>query len=298
MTSGSNGQLFGGDWTEQKLGILEEYLNAYTTALKKTSFRLVYIDAFAGSGKIALTNQTNKDSASLFEVKEEYERFIDGSAIRAINVDNKQFDVLVFVDIDSKNVDQLAKLKEDHPDRQILVRKSDANTYLLERDLNNSEWRGVLFLDPFGTQVSWTTIEHVANLEALDMWILFPTFALSRLLPTDREPDDINPGLVRLLNRVYGGEYWRPLYGTNESAELSGLGDGTMKRAKGTEGFSKIYKDRLESLFGDRFLNESKELKHPNGATLFELMFCVGNPSHRAISTAKNIAKHIIIRKF
>lgn len=41
---------FGGNWTEQKLGILEAYLDSYTTALKNHGFRLVYIDAFAGSG--------------------------------------------------------------------------------------------------------------------------------------------------------------------------------------------------------------------------------------------------------
>jgi hypothetical protein len=31
-------QLFGGSWTERKLGILAAYLKAYNTALKKTSF--------------------------------------------------------------------------------------------------------------------------------------------------------------------------------------------------------------------------------------------------------------------
>ena len=43
---------FGGPWTTEKLGILEEYLDSYTTALKHQPFRLVYIDAFAGSGEI------------------------------------------------------------------------------------------------------------------------------------------------------------------------------------------------------------------------------------------------------
>lgn len=41
---------FGGDWTETKLAILQKYLAAYTTALKRTSFRKAYIDAFAGTG--------------------------------------------------------------------------------------------------------------------------------------------------------------------------------------------------------------------------------------------------------
>ena len=43
-------QLFGGDWTEQKLGALDDYLRAYVKALSKTSFDRVYIDAFAGTG--------------------------------------------------------------------------------------------------------------------------------------------------------------------------------------------------------------------------------------------------------
>ena len=43
-------QMFGGDWTEEKLDMLRKYLRAYTTALKRQPFGLMYIDAFAGSG--------------------------------------------------------------------------------------------------------------------------------------------------------------------------------------------------------------------------------------------------------
>ena len=35
-----------------------------------------------------------------------------------------------------------------------------------------SQWRGVLFLDPFATQVKWSTIERIAGFNALDTWIL------------------------------------------------------------------------------------------------------------------------------
>ena len=48
---------FGGDWTRDKLRMVERYLNAYTTVFKnKDDFRLMYIDAFAGSGIINLKN--------------------------------------------------------------------------------------------------------------------------------------------------------------------------------------------------------------------------------------------------
>ena len=41
---------FGGPWTEEKLDRVTQYLHAYTTALKKQPFQLMYIDAFAGTG--------------------------------------------------------------------------------------------------------------------------------------------------------------------------------------------------------------------------------------------------------
>jgi three-Cys-motif partner protein len=50
LTNDSKEHRFGGDWTETKLAILQKYLAAYTTALKGTSFRKGYIDAFAGTG--------------------------------------------------------------------------------------------------------------------------------------------------------------------------------------------------------------------------------------------------------
>ena len=43
---------FGGSWTEDKLNRLSRYLRAYTTALKKQRFRLLYVDAFAGTGTV------------------------------------------------------------------------------------------------------------------------------------------------------------------------------------------------------------------------------------------------------
>ena len=41
---------FGGSWTEQKLGIIYSYLDAYTTVMKNQTFHLTYVDAFAGDG--------------------------------------------------------------------------------------------------------------------------------------------------------------------------------------------------------------------------------------------------------
>ena len=44
------GSLFGGNWTAEKLDMLDAYLRAYRKALKNKPLELLYIDAFAGSG--------------------------------------------------------------------------------------------------------------------------------------------------------------------------------------------------------------------------------------------------------
>ena len=61
MTSGNLNQ-FGGPWTAEKLQILEGYLNAYTTALKKQDFRLIYVDAFAGAGYVDISSHEAAES--------------------------------------------------------------------------------------------------------------------------------------------------------------------------------------------------------------------------------------------
>lgn len=55
---------FGGPWTTEKLSILEIYLNSYTTALKSQPFRLVYIDAFAGSASCDSWESTRSTTGS------------------------------------------------------------------------------------------------------------------------------------------------------------------------------------------------------------------------------------------
>lgn len=46
--------------------------------------------------------------------------------------------------------------------------------------------RAVVFLDPFGMQVEWRTIERIGQTKAIDLWILFPLgVAVNRFLTKD-----------------------------------------------------------------------------------------------------------------
>src|SRR5881227_2645474 len=78
---------FGGDWTTTKLQILERYLEAYTTALKKQPFKTAYIDAFAGTGYRNL-RQTNEDPTLQFPdlAEEAPQSLLEGSARVALRV--------------------------------------------------------------------------------------------------------------------------------------------------------------------------------------------------------------------
>lgn len=274
---------FGGPWTEEKLSILKSYLDAYTTVLKNTKFHLIYVDAFAGTGKIELP-----------EDDEGKKEFIDGSAKIAVDIDNKPFDEHLFIEIDKDRCLQLKSLKESNPLKNIQIRNQDANNFLQSWRVLQS-WRGVLFLDPFATEVDWATIEKIASFEILDTWILFPTSAISRMLPRDREPDSISSGLANSLDRIYGGDDWRGLYKDKPQMDLFGFGDEEQYRQEGVDGLIKIYKNKLAKLFGDRFLKESRTLRNPDkNVPLFEFMFCVGSTSPNGIAIAKRIAKHII----
>ena len=268
---------YGGQWTLEKLDILERYLDTYTTALKKQSFKLLYMDAFAGAGYVELGRGEDAE-------------FISGSAQRALNVQDKPFDELIFVEKDPGRCAELENLKNEFPGRTIRIENSDANEFLRDLRRNWLDWRGVLFLDPFATQVHWKTIETIAGFEALDSWILFPTSAVARMLPKSKRPEDIEEKWADRLTSVFGNESWRRLY--QQSSQASLFGDTDMERTEGVAGLLSIYKQNLRELFGNRFLHESRTLRNSRNSPLFEFIFCVGNPA--GIGLAQRIARHIL----
>ena len=271
---------FGGPWTEKKLAILESYLDTYTTALKDQRFNLWYIDAFAGAGRVELPDDDQNDMR----------HFVSGSAERAINIGGKPFDNLVFVEQDPERCAELENLQGKHGDRNIVIENSDANAYLSNLDDDWRGRRGVLFLDPFATQVNWSTLERVASFQALDTWILFPVLAILRMLPQSRVPDEIDEAWVARLNMVFGDDSWRNLYQERRQPDL--FVAKAYEREPGIEGLLGIYKGKILDLFGNRFLQQSRTLRNSKNSALFEFMFCAGHPAGARI--AKDIAGHIL----
>ncbi len=143
-------QLFGGDWTEEKLRVLDRYLHAYAQALKNKSFELLYIDAFAGTGyreqRIVASTTTIFDEVAA----DNSQQFLDGSAKIALRCE-PSFHRYVFVEMRKGKVAELEQLKLAFPSKapRIQVICSDANEAVTELCAGMTpNQRGVLFLDP------------------------------------------------------------------------------------------------------------------------------------------------------
>jgi len=205
---------YGGDWTERKLKILRKYLSAYTKALKNMPFKLLYIDAFAGTGMVELETNDSPDA----------QKFIEGSARIAANVGDKPFDKLIFIEQNRRRCKKLEELKGELSHRNMEIQNTDANAYLEkfcgQWSATHSGWRGVLFLDPFATQVEWKTVQAVADTNALDTWILFPVSSISRMLPRNKMPQDVDAKWAAKLTRVFGDESWKSFYHPNPQLSL------------------------------------------------------------------------------
>ena len=183
-------------------------------------------------------------------------------------------------------------IRTEFPNRDIEVANADANRFLGDFKTDWRQWRGVLFLDPFATEVSWSTIETIANFNALDMWVLFPTQAIARIMPTNQRPEDIDSRWADRLNHIYGDSSWKMLYQTNPQGHL--FEPPGHQRNKGIQGLTNVYKNKLEALFGSRFLRKSRLLMNSQKSVLFEFLFCVGN--EKGIGPAKRAANHILDR--
>ena len=174
------GHQFGGDWTSRKLEILKGYLKSYTTALKDkptaaNPFRKAFIDAFAGTGyRDARRDESKAPSAQNLLFPDfsgnEPQSLLDGSARLALQI-TPRFDRYIFIERNRERCAELEELKREFPDlaMDIDVRQGDANLQI--QDLCSKDWssrRAVLFLDPYGMQVEWQTIEAIAGTKAID----------------------------------------------------------------------------------------------------------------------------------
>lgn len=288
---------FGGSWTDDKLTRIRKYLAAYTTIFQSNErarhFRTTYLDAFAGTG--TRTDSAPSDDAldgSLFDVAADAdaESLKKGSARIALEVE-PQFDRYIFVEQNAKRVAELESLDKKFPGRDIRVERAEANSFIrawcAETDWKRN--RAVVFLDPYGMQVDWTTVEAIASTKAIDVWWLFPLgVAVSRLLKKKQLPP---ARFAQALTRIFGTEKWKSaFYHSSEEATLFGP-ETTIKKTADFEELGSFVVGRLRSVFAGVASNPL-ELRNSKDVPIYLLCFAAGNK--KGAPTAVEIAEHVL----
>ena len=283
-------QRFGGDWTNEKLERVRKYLAAYTTIMSNQPFRFAYIDAFAGTGYRTIKQEEGQEDLPFPDL----DSFLDGSARIALQVEPR-FSRYIFVEQSESRFAELQKLKEDFPQLQndIILVNTDANSYLQDLCLNYS-WktnRAVLFLDPFGMQVTWDTIVAIANTKAIDLWYLFPLgVAVNRMLTKSGQ---IRAVWRDRLNKLFGDEGWYDaFYRAVKTPSLFGEEE-VIQKIGNFELIEQYFVERLKTVFAGVADNPLPLLNSHNNP-LYLLCFASGNP--KGAKTAIKIAQDILRR--
>ena len=284
---------FGGDWTTQKLEVVKKYLSAYTTALKKQPFKTAYIDAFAGTGYRERKDELQPGELLFPDLAlPEPQQFLDGSARIALQTEPR-FHKYIFVERNPERCAQLEEWKVEFPAlaQDIEIRNEEANSYM--QDLRKRGWglhRAVMFLDPFGMQVEWASLEVIAETEAIDLWVLFPLgIGVNRLLKRDA---NIKASWRKRLDVLLGTTDWfDAFYTTKPTRTILGEEQEETVKTASTEVIGKFFLDRLKTVFAAVAPNP-RVLTNSKNCPLYLLCFAVGNPKGATI--AVKIAKHIL----
>jgi three-Cys-motif partner protein len=283
---------FGGEWTEVKLSRLREYLTTYrtifSTNIRAQYFRTWYVDAFAGTG----SRVTESEPTDIGETEGEFDRrkYADGSAKIALGLESP-FHRYLFIEKSKIRCDELQRaILKEHPQLvpRCEFRQEDANNAICAW-CNERDWtkeRAVVFLDPYGLQVEWSTIQALAQTRSVDLWYLFP-LNMARLLRHDRQIDETWQQRLDLLfgtpdwrSRFYKKQIERDLFGSFES----------IQRDVTIENIQEFIKERLETCFPA--VAKGLVLRNSRSSPLFSLCFAAANEKGAPI--ALRIAKSIL----
>ncbi len=289
---------FGSDSTDLKLSVLEQYLKAYATALRGQFRELWYIDAFAGTGNRTIVHEGVEGGifADFVPSRVEQKR---GSARIALGI-QPAFDRLVFIDLKQSHYRALCALKDEHPGRNIDVLRGDANQMIREAIAGRS-WAGVravMFLDPYGMHLEWSTLEAIRRTGAIDVWYLVSLEGLFRQAARDRSKltDYKRDKITAMVGASDWEDEWYPtetqvsLFDfASESATTSGPGD---RRSANVGAIEAYFLRRLRGLFP--MVEKPLRLTNKGGVQTFALFFAISNDSPKAMGLAKKLANHIL----
>ncbi|MEA5512094.1 three-Cys-motif partner protein TcmP [Crocosphaera sp. UHCC 0190] len=282
---GSDGEDIIGKWSEDKLDLLAKYLQSYSWIMNREKEKWLkgyyYIDAFAGSVRPRAKGEDDE------------QRYIEGSPLRALRTEPK-FGGYWFIDVSSKRIERIQRLKEDFPDCNIEVYQGNCNEILGDQlipKFNSSSKRAFIFLDPYGLSIDWETIKKLANTKKCDIFVNFSIMGVTRILPKDKKP---NPEHIELLNRIMGNTDWiEEVYKPQSSIQLNLFYDqneetSSLKRGPiNAEWLANLYTEQLRAIF--EYVSQPVLIKNSTNSVLYAL--CLASHNKTAVKITNQIFK-------
>jgi len=270
---------FGGNWTYQKIRIIEDYAKAYLQIMKEHPYwKLLYFDGFAGSGEIKIDGPLNSE-------------IIEGAAKKIVAIkEPKMFDMCYFVELDKRKAQHLRDSIAQVRNAGVFVVEEDCNKKLLDmaeflKSDRGKKHKVLAFIDPCGMEVKWESLEALKGL-SIDMWLLVPTgIGVNRLLMKNHQiPEEWWTklesfyGLPRdLLDKAF--------YNTSIVTTLFGQETVIQKVPQALKKIESIYTERLKEVF--KYVSRPYIMKNANESIMFHFVLASNNQA--AIKIANDI---------
>jgi three-Cys-motif partner protein len=182
----------------------------------------------------------------------------------------------------------LKELQDEFPNFNIQIKQGDCNTIIVSEIATEIRFenfnRGIIFLDPFGMDIEWETIEHIADTRALEIFLNFPVMAINRSVLI-RQAYKLKPEQIERMNLFWGSPDWRAdLY-----EEAPTLFEPEVKKIPQTgQSLGKLFTSRLNEVFPE--VSEPLVMTNSKNAPLYCLIFA----GHK--ESGKKIAQNIFAR--
>lgn len=214
------------------------------------------------------------------------ETYIYGSPYVALDIEHP-FTRYIFIDKDPIRIAQLREVAKEYGERRnIKIIPDDAASaigdFLTDDEIDWITHRAVIFLDPFGMQVPWKTIEAIARNGKIEIILNLPVgTAIQRLLPQSGEFSDEQR---ERLTEYFGSSEWEEVI-YERSTDLFGDTDVTKIENSGAR-LAEWYRNRLQNAFG--FSPLPRLIRNSTGGHLYYLLFAGPN------QTGAKIAAHVL----
>lgn len=228
-----------GQWTKDKLEMLRQYLAAYCSILhtQKWLGNLHYVDAFSGG---------------VWHFDKKYGELVKGSPIIALET-LPPFDTFTFIEMDRERTEYAIKpLQTRFPHSNIKIIQGDCNEVLIQEIIpvicRYWDDRSFIFLDPYGLNVHWETVEGIAKTKKCDIFVNFSVSGVFR--QCGDKPPDVK--FRAKIDKLMGTKEWiKEVYAQNNQFSLLPATDPDFIRLSRNlpERLAKYYAERLRTCF-------------------------------------------------